>query len=55
VIRSYITDNDIDLVVLGVHGETDFSSYVLGGVSTKIIRTSPVPVLLVPEPEPEAA
>ncbi|MEF8814198.1 MAG: universal stress protein [Halovenus sp.] len=48
-IHSYITDNDIDLVVLGTHGETDFSRYVLGGVSARLIRTSPVPVMLVPE------
>lgn len=50
-IRSYITDNDVDIVVLGTHGETAFSRYALGGVSAKLIRTSPVPVLLVPEPE----
>jgi nucleotide-binding universal stress UspA family protein len=47
-IRSYITDNDVDLVVLGTHGETNFSRYVLGGVSDKLIRTSPIPVLLIP-------
>lgn len=48
-IRSYITDNDVDLVVIGTHGETNFSRYVLGGVSAKLLRTSPVPVLLVPK------
>lgn len=50
-IHSYITENDIDLVVLGTRGETDFSQYVLGGVSDKLIRTAPVPVLVVPEQE----
>lgn len=50
-IHSYITDNDVDLVVLGTQGETDFSGSVLGGVSDKLIRTSPVPVLLVSSPD----
>jgi len=50
-IRSYLTDNEVDLVSLGVHGETDFSRSVLGGVATKIVRSSPVPVLLRREPD----
>ncbi|MFT4946015.1 MAG: nucleotide-binding universal stress UspA family protein [Natronomonas sp.] len=48
-IHSYLTEEGIDLVVLGTRGETDFSKYVLGGVSDKLIRTAPVPVLVVPE------
>jgi nucleotide-binding universal stress UspA family protein len=51
-ILSYVEDTDVDVVVLGTHGETDFSRYVLGGVSAKLIRTSPVPVLLVHGEEP---
>lgn len=50
-IHSHITENDIDLVVMGTRGETDFSRYVLGSVSDKLIRTAPVPVLVVPERE----
>lgn len=50
-IRSYLTDEDVNLVVLGTQGETDFSRYVLGGVSAKLIRTCPVPVLVVPDLE----
>jgi nucleotide-binding universal stress UspA family protein len=49
-IDSYIETNAIDLAVLGTHGETDFSRYVMGGVSAKIVRTSPVPVMWVREP-----
>ncbi|WP_225336576.1 universal stress protein [Halomicrobium urmianum] len=45
-ILSYVRENDVDVVALGTHGETEFSRYVLGGVSAKLIRTSPVPVLL---------
>jgi nucleotide-binding universal stress UspA family protein len=50
-IRDYIEAHAIDLAVLGTHGETDFSRYMMGGVSAKIVRTSPVPVLWVREPE----
>lgn len=50
-IRAYIQGNGIDLAVLGTHGETDFSRYMMGGVSAKIIRTSPIPVMWVREPE----
>ena len=49
--RTYMEANEIDLAILGTHGETDFSRYVMGGVSAKIVRTSPVPVMWVREPE----
>ncbi len=54
-ILSYVKENDVDVVALGTHGETDFSRYALGGVSAKLIRTSPVPVLLARQPEADAA
>lgn len=50
VIRDYIDENDIDLALLGTHGQTDFSKYVMGGVSAKLVRTSPVPMMWVREP-----
>lgn len=50
-IQKYIDAHDIDLAILGTHGETDFSRYMMGGVSAKIVRTSPVPVLWVREPD----
>jgi nucleotide-binding universal stress UspA family protein len=50
-IRSYLSEHGIDLVAVGTHGETDFSRSVLGGVTTKIVRDSSVPVLLRREPE----
>ncbi|WP_435347370.1 universal stress protein [Haloarchaeobius sp. HRN-SO-5] len=50
-IPAYIDANAIDLAILGTHGETDFSRYMMGGVSAKIVRTSPVPVMWVREPE----
>jgi nucleotide-binding universal stress UspA family protein len=47
-IHTYVTENDVDLIVLGTRGETDFSQYVLGGVSDKLVRAAPVPVLVIP-------
>jgi nucleotide-binding universal stress UspA family protein len=52
-IRAYVDDHDVDLVVVGTHGRTGFDRYVLGSVSEKLIRTSPVPVMTVREPANE--
>ena len=48
-IRSFVEEAGIDVIALGVHGETDFSRYALGGVSAKLLRTSPVPLLMLRE------
>lgn len=50
-IRAYMDANAIDLAILGTHGQTEFNRYVMGGVSAKIVRTSPVPVMWVRAPE----
>ncbi|QIO25513.1 universal stress protein [Haloarcula sp. JP-L23] len=50
-IRNYIEVHEIDVAILGTHGKTDFSRYMMGGVSAKIVRTSPVPVMWVREPD----
>jgi nucleotide-binding universal stress UspA family protein len=50
-ILTYIDDYDIDLVVVGTHGRTGFSRYVLGSVTEYLVRTSPIPVLTVRAPE----
>jgi universal stress protein A len=39
-----------DLVVIGTHGRTGLSHMLLGSVSEKLVRLSPVPVLTVPAP-----
>ncbi|EMA05058.1 Nucleotide-binding universal stress protein, UspA family [Haloarcula vallismortis] len=54
VICDYIDENEVDLAMMGTHGRTDFSRYVMGGVSAKIVRTSPVPVVWVREPDTES-
>lgn len=50
-IQRYIDENGIELAVLGVHGETEFSRYMMGGVSAKIVRTAEIPVMWVRETE----
>ena len=42
-----------DLVVMGTHGRSGFDYLVLGSVAEKTLRTSPVPVLIVPPLLPE--
>lgn len=49
-IHSYLDANDIDLIVMGTHGRSGIERYLLGSVTEKIVRTSPVPVLTVRSP-----
>jgi len=52
-IRSYIADHDVDLVVMGTRGLTGVERYLLGSVAERTVRTSPVPVLTVPDDDSE--
>jgi nucleotide-binding universal stress UspA family protein len=47
IILEYIDEHDIDHVVMGSHGRTGLSRIVLGSVSERIMRRSPVPVTVV--------
>lgn len=49
-IGSYVTEHDIDLVVMGTHGRSGIERYLLGSVAEKTVRTSPVPVMTVRQP-----
>lgn len=44
-----------DLVVVGAHGAGRIGTTVLGSVSTWMLDGSPIPVVVVPSPSPEAA
>lgn len=50
-IRSYVDEQDIDLVVMGTHGRSGIERYLLGSVTEKTVRTSPAPVMTVRQPE----
>jgi nucleotide-binding universal stress UspA family protein len=47
-IREYISDHDIDLVVMGSHGRSNLKRQLLGSVTSQLIRTVAVPVLVTP-------
>lgn len=58
-ILEYIDEKSIDLVVMGTHGRTGLNRLLLGSVTEKLVRLSPVPVLTVrpddaPRPRDEA-
>jgi len=38
-----------DLLVIGTHGGTSFKEWALGSVAERVIRLSPVPVVVVPQ------
>lgn len=52
-VRTFITDQDIDLVTMGTHGRTGTERYFIGSVTEKIVRTSDVPVITVRGPTPD--
>lgn len=50
-ILNYVEENDVDLVAVGTQGEAEFSRYTMGSVTAKILRTSPVAVLMTGDPD----
>ncbi|MFB6101112.1 MAG: universal stress protein [Haloplanus sp.] len=46
-IVSYADDVDADLVAVGTHGRTGVRRILLGSVAERVLRTAPVPVLVV--------
>ena len=50
-ILDYVTDQHIDLVVVGSHGHGPVAGLLLGSVADKVVRNAPCPVLTVREDE----
>jgi nucleotide-binding universal stress UspA family protein len=46
-ILSFAKNNEVELIVVGSHGQGDLSGYLLGGVSHKVTGLSNCPVLVV--------
>jgi nucleotide-binding universal stress UspA family protein len=47
MIQDYIKDESIDLVVMGSHGATGARELFIGSNAEKVVRNSPVPVLVI--------
>jgi nucleotide-binding universal stress UspA family protein len=46
-IAQYAGDNRFDLIVMGTHGRSGISHFVMGSVAEHVVRTAPCPVLTV--------
>jgi len=46
-ILHFAKENDIDLIVISTHGLTGVERFLLGSVAEKVVRLSPVPVMIV--------
>ena len=46
-ILDYVEDNDVDLIVIATRGRTGLERMLLGSVTERVLRRSPVPVLIV--------
>jgi nucleotide-binding universal stress UspA family protein len=45
-ILNYISDQSVDIVIAGSHGASGFREFFIGSNAEKIVRRSPVPVLV---------
>ena len=54
-ILSYAVHGKIDLIVMGTHGRSGVTRWLLGSVAERVVRASPCPVLTVHEPPRESA
>lgn len=52
-IVEYAEDHGVDLIVMGTHGRTGLGRLLLGSVTEKVVRVSPVPVLTIRPEETE--
>ncbi len=47
-ILTYATDHDVDLIVMGTHGQTGIGQWFLGSVTENVVRQADTPVFCVP-------
>ena len=48
-IQSYVTENQVDIIVMGSHGQTGSSNLFMGTNTQKIVRSIHLPVLIIKE------
>ena len=46
-LADYVDKNSVDIIVIATHGRSGVGRWVMGSVAEKILRASPVPVLMV--------
>ena len=46
-IIKYIEDRHIDLVIMGTHGRKGLDKVIFGSVAERVVKTAPVPVMVV--------
>jgi nucleotide-binding universal stress UspA family protein len=49
-ILNYAEKNHVDLIIMSTHGNSGFTRWAFGSVADKVIRHSPVPVLVISPP-----
>lgn len=47
VIKEFCEENSIDIVIMGSHGANGFREFLIGSTAEKVVRYSPVPVLVI--------
>lgn len=47
VIKEFCEENSIDIVIMGSHGANGFRELLIGSTAEKVVRYSPVPVLVI--------
>jgi nucleotide-binding universal stress UspA family protein len=50
-ILEYADERDIDLIVMGTHGRRGLDRVLLGSVTERVVRSSPVPVMTIRAPD----
>jgi len=46
----YITENEVDLVIIATHGRSGVSRLFLGSIADRLLHQAPVPILMVRAP-----
>ena len=49
-ILDYVEKNGVDLIIMSTHGRSGISRWAFGSVADRVLRHSPVPVLIVSPP-----
>ena len=49
MVQDYVSDEGIDIVIMGSHGASGIREFLIGSNAAKIVRTSTVPVLVIKE------